>query len=214
MNNVVSLYSIKFLRVSNKIFLNLFQKFHFFFYIKIDNTTSSIRNLRKKRWILAPPQYLSFFSLEARSRNSPLLLRDDCLSARNAGCTVWTCIVSRGRRRCRRRWMGVHPWWRLLEDIVPHLLGYELASSFDLPVISLRLLLPRLLRPSSCHSTVAAGNTFLPPSIPASSPLQAGHRLLSSLRTYTLSFSPSPPPFGLAPSSFRTKDIAGRNVLF
>lgn len=90
--------------------------------------------------------------------------------------------ASRGRHR-RRQWMvEVHPWWRLLQGIVPHLLGYELASSFDLPVISLRLLLPRLLRPSSCHLHrvcvlcmcvyvcvcyvyVSAGNTFLPPSI-------------------------------------------------
>jgi len=43
--------------------------------------------------------------------------------------------------------------------------GYELASSFDLPVISLRLLLPRLLRPSSCHLHRVRSNIFLPPSI-------------------------------------------------
>lgn len=65
---------------------------------------------------------------------------------------MYNASWGRRRRRRRRQWMvEVHPWWRLLRGIVPHLLEYELASSFDLPVISLRLLLPRLLRPSSCH---------------------------------------------------------------
>lgn len=116
---------------------------------------------------------------------------------------IQTCVMystrmynaSRGRRR-RHQWMvEVHPWWRLLRGIVPHLLGYELASSFDLPVISLRLLLPRLLRPSSCHLH-RVRRQYLPVSLhpnPDLSPSSAVSRLLyliSSCFSSSLTFAP------------------------
>lgn len=78
------------------------------------------------------------------------------IQPRITGEERYGCIV-----RPSGRWMEVHPWWRLLRAIVPHLLGYELVSSFDLPpIVSLRfsfVLLPATSTaspPPSSHTIV------------------------------------------------------------
>lgn len=86
------------------------------------------------------------------------------IQARITGEERHGCIVRPGGR-----WMEVHPWWRLLRAIVPHLLGYELVSSFDLPVVSLRFsfLVSFVLLPAT-STRLPTPATFLRPTSPLS----------------------------------------------